>query len=732
MSSTAYSAINITQGQCNDLFTSKEIINGIEMYTNPLTNNKIKASGKVFQKLKLACDSISQSTTASRSTTGNNIIKRWIQKPLLDPENNNTLSINWFDKNDRYFSLYNQAYNELIKTMRPIEAQNKLPKKHCIFGFDLYWYENFSIDKQTKEQYQILYDLFYNPQNYKIVEEIYNNLIIRKKLLINIFELNDLNKEELFFLIFLCREISDPIMYYIILSNEILFDERNDIKSLNMYLPAIQNMIDVCENYGTYYDNSDIDEYLLPMMFERIGRVPLIEMQRQNYNIKNKITFEKIEDMLLRSKNMFFFMREKYEELFKICNWENNSTESPFYNIEKKTVEKIEDPLLKILRDIGIDNIDTDNLELKQRIFQSDREYEDFKKEYQKLNKIYQEEWNKWNQNSKNGSPPKRPIMKMPNDATLNITVSKLPQHINDADYNSLKESYEKRKPAIDMYKGLLNTGIKELLEKYAKNQTISEETHELLDKNRDYFQKNIFDIGNSDKFKCNSNTDAIGQDEFDDDNYLLSRLQLMFQLYTRDKNNNIIRTDCFYAPNFYNYIVTKVQNDSIITNPLTNQKVSEEDIERLMKIMRILVPDIEYPNKVKHPHDKQLVIEHEYFRTQVNGSFYKVSIYRYLGGMKILIADVCLIPADFEVRETGSADISSDIFVFSLYKLFNDGKLLLNYLPNYKDYSDGSERLFKIPVNFKNISKESQWSMTRTRKLDIFKSYLEDIRQYL
>jgi hypothetical protein len=71
---------------------------------------------------------------------------------------------------------------------------------------------------------------------------------------------------------------------------------------------------------------------------------------------------------------------------------------------------------------------------------------------------------------------------------------------------------------------------------------------------------------------------------------------------------------------------------------------------------------------------------------------------------------------------------------LFRIYKLFNEGKLLFNYLPPYHYVSSthNLNRLFvKIFIHFNNFRTHKQWIKDDTTKeqfIAMFKRYAEEI----
>jgi hypothetical protein len=78
--------------------------------------------------------------------------------------------------------------------------------------------------------------------------------------------------------------------------------------------------------------------------------------------------------------------------------------------------------------------------------------------------------------------------------------------------------------------------------------------------------------------------------------------------------------------------------------------------------------------------------------------SFYELTVIRDFGATEINVLEqvICYIPVGITVQDTESADLSSEIVLFNMFKLFNSGKLLINYLPPYHDNKDNNRKINK------------------------------------
>ena len=214
--------------------------------------------------------------------------------------------------------------------------------------------------------------------------------------------------------------------------------------------------------------------------------------------------------------------------------------------------------------------------------------------------------------------PPKRPTIKLENGQTYmygNIE----PKHIKDSLVKEFNSEYTKVKPLIDIYNKIKDMGYLELIkQETGKFQTEEAKElikkHPLLSMNRENINGNLLYDYSGDENKCSEPTDILSNEEFDNDNYPLAKLQLMVTL----KFTNPNRTECVYAPKLYNLLVSSVNNREPFINPITRIKYSEEHINQVMDIMKIVInPDIERPIFLKPINDTELFINYKPLRSQ-------------------------------------------------------------------------------------------------------------------
>jgi len=258
---------------------------------------------------------------------------------------------------------------------------------------------------------------------------------------------------------------------------------------------------------------------------------------------------------------------------------------------------------------------------------------------------------------------------------------------------------------------------------------------------------------------KCSENIDILTNEELDDENYPLAKLQLMVRLkvYTPDRKK--YRTECIYAPKLYNYLIKCINSKEPFINPVTKVKYTQENIEELMKVMRIIDPKIEIPVFIKHRNDTKLKIN--YVTHEVNlrnigadasfGSvevlrFNKMYLSRIIAGVEKEIYVICYIPDGIEATgtfATGSADLNSYTMLVNIYKLFNEGRLLHNYLPPYNVRLEGNTNRYsylKPQIHFNRIKSLNNWLrksddditlLTKDEFVNRFKHYAQEINNY-
>ena len=281
---------------------------------------------------------------------------------------------------------------------------------------------------------------------------------------------------------------------------------------------------------------------------------------------------------------------------------------------------------------------------------------------------------------------------------------------IRSAAKSSSKISKTIQNRALKIYKEMHEFGLEDLM----KTTTMFASSISSR-KDRKYFKDNILYSADNNKLKCNHNIDGITQDDMNDDKYPLAKLQLIFQLHTRDQLGNVVRTDCFYAPAFYNYIVSKVLHSQELVNPITTQRIKRSDIDNLINIMKLIVPDIPHP--FIKTYDKELMM---YVVLSSDAKYYEFIIIKTFTKLKLKICQVCLVP--------NIQDKADDIMqIIHLMKQIFDKQLLLhNYMP---PYCNANKEYVKLPF-LSTYNKKDYWRTNKERKMDALLQNLQEILQ--
>lgn len=662
---------NLTDQNCKKLYSSRYEKDGLVYYINPITNKVIKENAEVFKRIKKRCEDIDRKEKQKKVQSSHT----QPYSPIQNTQSDESKLIEKWLKNPKIDPQTNDVLD--IQLGNPDDKYTILYEKACQYLIDIRKLPSYDLQK-------------YLPKNHLIFGSI-------DLLYFNRFVMGITNEYDLI----------DIYMYFY----NATYDKYDDMKELIKHqnygtdrysfnekiclLEIMEQFKYFCEfilNSIDYFFNTDIlstnNESKLYIIKQTINSLKSLDSFCQKTNITNTINFiyennDDIASSLLGNSRNFRFV--KFEHIMK--NFETTN-------------------ILLSLTNLYIEVFDILN-------FKKNPEKSPFVNLEDKVFKEIED-------------PLVEILQKIGID---NINIETL--DLNDNADTDAQHTYNKNKKAIDMYKTILDIGIFDILKMYQeRDMSPTTETIDLIGKNREYFKKNVLDIGDYDKLKCNTNTDLISQDNFDDSKYLLSRLQLMFQLHTKNDDGNIIRTDCFYAPNFYNYVVSRVNNKQSIVNPMTKQIVAEEDIDKLMKIMKVLVPRIEKPIFTKPVHDKLLKINNALIRSQNGIEYYYIYIYRPIANFDVEITNVCVIPSNITVQDTGSADETSETFVYSIFKLFNDGKLLHKYVPKYYDENQG---YFKPMIHFNNYNSTNHWDgKSREQQIRMFKHYFQEIKDNL
>ena len=689
-------------------------------------------------------------------------IELWSSNPTIHPLTGAHMMPNGY----KYQEIYKKAYNIMINNkIDKAEIPSKLPKNHILFGsIDLLYYINNNKNKINK--YKDATDYLFELLEY----EFMNNLdLLDGK---NIFE-------QEFTLIEKC------------------FD-GDDMKN---------TFEDYCENLVDFFlDNRCIDKYYYPQRTEMLKFfvnkehnsaketsefIKLLENNKfsNGYNIieylqkeYKKIPYYWIKDAL----NIYDSYKMIYTDIDDCYNPNKGIIENaqdkkllmindpldPYFDEFEKKLEKIKNPKYSKL-------IDLTTFKPKENLkYLNNAEYKEFKnirnkydnafKRYRTaLNnyEIEREEWNLTNDPDirpyprPSPLPPVKPKYKLPWGKVHIIAGEIDPIHIKDnivknffKDYNSVLPTiteYNKIKnmPYLELKKNMTTSSPSSFVKKLIKDNVLLGMTKQKIYADILYDDSELAD-------KCSESIDILTNEELDDENYPLSKLQLMVRLkvYTPDKKK--YRTECIYAPKLYNYLIKCINNKEPFINPVTKAKYTQENIDDLMKVMKIIDPTLEVPVFIKHMNDTKLKLEYRVITETYNdldSSFGDINIIRYyniylsrsIGYKEYEVYNICTIPADIEaggIFATGSSDLTSEVMLFGIYRLFNEGRLLHKYIPPYRIeyiYEGTLEYSYiKTEIHFNQYYDSKMWiplyETTKEDFINMFKHYAEEVKNYL
>lgn len=699
-------------------------------------------------------------------------VERW----LISPEKHPITDKNMSPMSEEYAKIYEKSYNIMKKTKpvtSDIEIKNIFPKKHLLFGnIDLLYY-TYSIKNIVSIQNpkKLISSLLKG--NIEATEEKNTVFETEIELLKNLFSKGDRWKKVNYTFISNLEIITDLInehhdgMIYVLFSNFTPFIEGNlpDITYIKLHAGITESteIINFLEN-NTLNNGKTVIDYLHSEQAKSIA------------NNHGNYTDHWTNDII----NLYEKYQILYSDIYNLLDPESrvitNYENKIFDNIDDpldKYFKKYEDLLVKIKDPRYNKLIDLNTFEkIKENVFLNEDQYVDYLTNKEKVVKTYLKSKKEYEdiieKNSnivditkrpKSPSPPKRPIIKLGNGSIYHYG-SVDPIYIKNKLRLEFDNEYKKIKHLIDDYNKIKNMTYLQLIKHETKNSAskrIKDLTKEnkIFSMNRQQINDEIlYDPDYELEDKCSEPSDVISREEFNDDNYPLSKLQLMVQLKIY-KENGKYRTECIYAPKLYNYLVNCINNKTPFINPITKTVYTEDNINSLMNIMKIVNPDIERPYFLEPMKDTGLKIDYRIieYDPQADGwnkiNFYEINIYRKFGPTTYRIYNICCIPADIEANgdyATESTDQTSSTMLFKIFKLFNDGRLLNRYIPPYFEVSDDGriKQYIKLGIHFNNYKKIEQWFReipypydpinVRTKKqfIDMFKHYSDEINTFI
>ena len=677
-------------------------------------------------------------------------IEKWSNNPEIHPINNTYMHPN----SAEYQKIYQQAYNILKKNKINIaDFPDKLPKNHILFGdMDLLYYMN--ISKKTN----VFIKIYENNKR-----ELYSGELFIEHFA-SIIDEPTIFEQELA-LIKSCfrgnymknafEKYSKMLVTSFFTKHYIgVFSYPNRMRDLKE--SSIHNVLDKETHWfiqlleNNRFSNGDlIIEYLKKEYRSSMNN--WMEDALEVYNNYKKV-YKDIDDCFNPATGIIENPENKQHLPI------NDPLDAYFEEFEKQ-LEQIRSPKYSKLIDL------TTFKPKENAFFLNNAQYANFKKikdAYDIDRKIYEVKLELYEKTGKNGSspiPPVKPVIVLPNGKNHTIGRELDPLHIKDEVIKSFKRDYKKALPIIEEYNKIKNMSYLELKKLKTSNSPSSAvkqliRDNELLTMTKEQIASDILYDYSGLADKCSESIDILTNEELDDENYPLSKLQLMVRMkvYTPDRQR--YRTECIYAPKLYNYLIKCINAKEPFINPVTKAKYTQENIEELMKVMRIIDPSLEIPVFIKHMNDTKLKVEYkEITKTYQNldvsfGAtntfrYYNMYLSRTIGGIEYNVYNICTFPADIEATgefATGSADLNSYTMLVNIYKLFNEGRLLYDYIPPYRiplTGRPGVYRYIKPLIHFNRYNISKKWlndgvTTTKTDFINMFKHYAQEVNNYI
>ena len=694
-------------------------------------------------------------------------VARWIS----DPETHPITGIKMSSMSYTYADIYEKAYKIMKKkTRNRWWYYNNFPKNHRLFGnLDLLFHTfvKDSIKDATTHEDVMHFDLCeFLRRGIDNTEEKDTILDTEIELIKNRFNIKEVSGN-------LANNFSS-----ILASFDLLFEEMiKNLRGVSVRPIAFKNLkisditkcqggsfaqkaimiIDFMENYK--FSNGKI---IIDYVREIVNRVPEFNNAINVYDIYKK-TYNDYHNLLDPNSGIIDNYEDKKFDLIE------DPLDEYFKKYEEK-FKKIKSPRFSTLIDL------TSFKPVPNDRFLNDKQYKSFqiekskiKEDYEKSKDTYTKSLKKFEKDklttptTKSPSPPKRPTIKLENGQTY-VYGTADPKHIQDKLVKEFTSEYKKVQSLITDYKNIKDMGYLQLIKQETNKSPLKDvkeliKKHPLFNMNRENINDNLLHDYSGDENKCSEPTDILSNEEFDNDNYPLAKLQLMVTLKFTIPN----RTECVYAPKLYNLLVTSVNNKEPFINPITRIKYSEEHVNKIMDIMKIVInPDIEKPIFLKPINDTELKINYKSHQTSLDEgapiwkrtlNWYNISIYRKFGNKIYKIYDLCTIPADVEPNNdfaTESTDLTSNVMLFRIFKLFRDGRLLCNYVPPYYIIDGPYIKYVKLMIHFNRYKTVHNWlyhdrpldqwgrpqgpPLPRDKKefIDLFKSYAAEINNFI
>ena len=708
--------------------------------------NAISESSPGATKVSIKARSLSN-TISKKTLTTTKDVKRWIRYPEKHPITGLKMS----PMSSIYENIYKTSYEIIKKNI--VSTTNEwyydhFPNKHRLFGtLDFLFHTYVSKDSVKHKEESILCQLLHRGKTN--IKPTYNILDTELELIRNMFSnkpiehngVNNYTITKIFFEIVKNNMIKNLI-------EPSSSTERPDFKNLTIEYICINST-----GFVQYDTGITFIRFMENYKFSN-GKV-IINYLREIVDISE---FKVAVDMYDEFKRLYDDITQLLDPTSGIVDNYDNKEFTIIEDPLKKIFEKYEDKLKQIKSPRFSNLLDLTTLkQVPNNTFLNDMQNKDFQIQKSKIQKDYtklKEEYDKsllqyesirhTTPKVKSPSPPKRPTITLGNGNTY-IYGTANPKYIPDSLVKEFNLELNKAQPFIDKYKKIKDMGYLELIQNETDKLSSTNskkliKKHPLLGMNRSKINENILYDNTENENKCNGPTDILSNEKFADDNYPLAKLQLMVRL----KFPN--RTECAYAPKLYNLLVASINNREAFIDPATRVKYTDEHIKQIMDIMKIIDPNIEIPKFLKPINDTKLFISYEETQsgsTREMGNcklnWYNISISRTFGDKTHKILDLCTIPADIEVSgsfATESTNLTSNVMLSKILELFNDGKLLHNYVPPYYIIDGGYIKYIKLKINFNRYKVYNNWfydqetskPLNKQEFIDMFKRYAEDI----
>ena len=676
-------------------------------------------------------------------------VKNWCENPTINPLTGKTMS----PMSNEYSNIWTKSFRiwkKILKNDKTI-LDNFLPKDHLLFNkFDFLYFAETKNDntKKFEDDLSIYILLTVNIENTEQKDTAFETEI---ELFRNRFDESNSNSQQ--FHILMSEYINDIV-------NRLL-NYKFEYKKHN-----IEYIIDV-------FPRSLIKEFLKFVNEEKFSNgINILEYFK---NEKRKSNCPQWIKELLILVDTFY---KCYNDINDLITPDLDNPNSVVDNYEDKTFKLIEDPIENYFKkyEDALEFLKNDKYKrlinhvtlkpIDKKNYLNDSENAQFQKLYISKDNtrktqvsLYDTKYNEYeklkktNTNAKSPSPPKqRFTIDLPNGKTY-INGQEKPLHILDSIVKSFNKDYDKSKKDIDEYAKIKNMPYLQLV-KYVEKSP-SRQIKDLA-KNNILFSMSREQINNDilyDEYveeteladRCNDSNDILTKQDFDSEDYPLAKLQLLVRLKINYKDKH--KTECIYAPSLYNYLVQCINNKQPFINPLTRVQYTEEHINELMNVMKIINPNIEKPFLSKPLNDKKFIIDYNVITSgrqtynPLGLEFWSIDLYRQFGETKYLIYHLCTIPSNIEPTgtfATGSSDISSTAMLFKIFKLFNDGRLFNKYVPPYCITYMGANRetylsYIALQIHFNNYKKIYDWlDIDKEKIVEMFKHYAEEINNYI